>query len=126
MIPLLREALDRGEAYEDLSGKELRSFLGWRLFDLERYEDILDLLAEDGELEAEEDGLELKAWALYRLECYEKAIPVYLAHLKSVQENEDDEKEKASKAAQSHRLLGVCYYCTEKPEEGDRQKMTAI
>lgn len=126
LIPLLREALDRGETYENLSGKELRSFLGWRLFDLERYEDILDLLVEDGELEAEEDGLELKAWALYRLECYEKAIPVYLAHLKRVQENEDDEKEKASKAAQSHRLLGVCYYCTGRLDEGERETRTAI
>lgn len=126
LVPVLREALDKGESYEDLSGKELRSFLGWRLFDLERYEDILDLLAEDSELETEEDGLELKAWALYRLECYEKAIPVYLAHLKRVQENEDDEKEKASKAAQSHRLLGVCYYCTEKPDEGERETRTAI
>ena len=126
LVPELREALDKGEPYGELSGKELRSFLGWRLFDLERYEDILDLLAEDSELETEEDGLELKAWALYRLECYEKAIPVYQAHLKCVEENEDDEKEKASKAAQSHRLLGVCYYCTEKPEEGERETKTAI
>lgn len=126
LVPKLREALDKGEPYGELSGKELRTFLGWRLFDLERYEDILDLLAEDSELEAEEDGLELKAWALYRLECYEKAIPVYLAHLKSVQENEDDEKEKASKAAQSHRLLGVCYYCTGKLDEGERETRTAI
>ncbi|MDE6405377.1 MAG: tetratricopeptide repeat protein [Lachnospiraceae bacterium] len=126
LVPLLREALDRGEAYEDLSGKELRSFLGWRLFDLERYEDILTLLAEDSELETEEDGLELKAWALYRLERYGEAIPVYQAHLKSVQENGDDEKKRASKAAQSHRLLGVCYYCTEKPDEGERETKTAI
>ena len=126
LVPLLREALDKGEAYEELSGKELRSFLGWRLFDLERYEDILTLLAEDSELETEEDGLELKAWALYRLERYGEAIPVYQAHLKSVQENEDDEKKRASKAAQSHRLLGVCYYCTEKPDEGERETKTAI
>lgn len=126
LVPKLREALDKGEPYGERSGKELRTFLGWRLFDLERYEDILDLLAEDSELEAEEDGLELKAWALYRLECYEKAIPVYLAHLKCVQENEDDEKEKASKAAQSHRLLGVCYYCTGRLDEGERETRTAI
>lgn len=126
LVPKLREALDKGEPYGERSGKELRTFLGWRLFDLERYEDILNLLAEDSELEAEEDGLELKAWALYRLECYEKAIPVYLAHLKCVQENEDDEKEKASKAAQSHRPLGVCYYCTGRLDEGERETRTAI
>ena len=126
LVPILREALDKGEPHGELSGKELRSFLGWRLFDLERYEDILDLLAQDSELETEEDGLELKAWALYRLERYVEAIPVYQAHLKCVQENEDDEKEKASKAAQSHRLLGVCYYCTEKPDEGERETKTAI
>lgn len=126
LIPELREALDKGEAYGELSGKELRAFLGWRLFDLERYEDILDLIAQDGELEAEEDGLELKAWALYRLERYEEAIPVYQAHLKCVEQNGDDEKEKASKAAQSHRLLGVCYYCTKKPAEGERETKTAI
>lgn len=126
LVPELREALDKGEPHGELSGKELRSFLGWRLFDLERYEDILDLLAEDCELEAEEDGLELKAWALYRLERYGEAIPVYQAHLKCVEENEEDEKEKASKAAQSHRLLGVCYYCTEKPDEGERETKKAI
>lgn len=126
LVPELREALDKGEPHGDLSGKELRLFLGWRLFDLERYEDILALLAKDSELEAAEDGLELKAWSLYRLERYEEAIPVYQAHLKSVEENEDDEKEKASKAAQSHRLLGVCYYCTERPEEGERETKTAI
>lgn len=126
LVPELREALDKGEPHGELSGKELRSFLGWRLFDLERYEDILALLAEDGELETEEDGLELKAWSLYRLERYEEAIPVYQAHLKRVEENEDDEKEKASKSAQSHRLLGVCYYCIEKPEEGERETKTAI
>ena len=34
--------LDKGEPHGELSGKELRSFLGWRLFDLERYEDILE------------------------------------------------------------------------------------
>ena len=126
LVPELREALDKGEAYGELSGKELRAFLGWRLFDLERYEDILDLIAQDSELEAEEDGLELKARALYRLERYVEAIPVYQAHLKCVEENEDDGKEKASKAAQSHRLLGVCYYCTEKPDEGERETKTAI
>lgn len=126
LVPELREALDKGESHGELSGKELRSFLGWRLFDLERYEDILALLAEDRELETEEDGLELKAWALYRLERYEEAIPVYQAHLKCVQENADDEKEKASKGAQSHRLLGVCYYCTERPDEGERETKTAI
>ncbi len=43
-----------------------------------------------------------------------------------MEENEDDEKERASKAAQSHRLLGVCYYCTEKPDEGERETKTAI
>lgn len=126
LVPELREALDKGEPHGELSGKELRSFLGWRLFDLERYDDILTLLAEDSELETEEDGLELKAWALYRLERYGEAIPVYQAHLKCVEENEDDEKERASKAAQSHRLLGVCYYCTEKPDEGERETKTAI
>ncbi|MDE7359077.1 MAG: tetratricopeptide repeat protein, partial [Lachnospiraceae bacterium] len=126
LVPLLREALDKGEPYEDLAGKELRSFLGWRLFDLEQYDDILTLLAEDGELETEEDGLELKAWSLYRLERYEEAIPVYQAHLKCVEENGDDEEKRASKASQSHRLLGVCYFCTKRREEGERETKTAI
>ncbi len=126
LVPALRRALDQGEAYEDLSGKELRSFLGWRLFDLERYEDILALLSEDGELAGEEDGLELKAWSLYRMDRYEEAIPVYRAHLKCVEENGDDGKKKASKAAQSHRLLGVCYFCTGQPEEGERETKTSI
>lgn len=125
LVPILREALDRGESYEDLSGKELRTFLGWRLFDLERYEDILALLAGDGEPEAAE-GLELKAWSLYRLERYGEAIPVYQAHLKCIEEKEDDEVKKASKAAQDHRLLGICYFCTKNREEGERETRAAI
>lgn len=126
LVPILRNTLDEGGTYEELSGKELRSFLGWRLFDLERYEDILTLLSEDGELEAEEDGLELKAWSLYRLERYQEAIPVYQAHLKCVEKNADEAEKKASKASQSHRLLGVCYFCTDHPEEGERETKTAI
>lgn len=126
LVPMLREALDKGEAYEELSGKELRSFLGWRLFDLERYEDILTLLSEDSELEGEEDGLELKAWSLYRMERYEEAIPVYQAHLKCVEANEDEAEKRASKASQSHRLLGVCYFCTGRRDEGERETKTAI
>ena len=76
LVPALREALDKGAAYEELSDKELRTYLGWRLFDLEQYEDILTLLSEDSELEAAEEGLELKAWSLYRMDRYEEAIPV--------------------------------------------------
>lgn len=126
LVPLLREALDRGEPYEELSGKELRLFLGRRLFDLERFEDIFALLAEDSELEAEEDGLALKAWSLFRLERYEEAIPVYQAQLKCLEADEDDEDKKASKAAQSHRLLGVCYFCTDNREAGERETRAAI
>ncbi len=122
----LREALDKGEAYEDVAGKELRILLGWRLFDLERYEDVLSLLAEDGEIETEEDGLELKAWSFYRLERYEEAIPVYEAHLTCVNANKDDDEKKASKAAQSHRLLGVCLFALGKRKEGERETRTAI
>ncbi len=126
LVPALRDALDKGGAYEELSGRELRSYLGWRLFDLERYEDILTLLSEDSELETAEDGLELKAWSLYRMERYEEAIPVYQAHLKCVEENVEDEEKRTSKASQSHRLLGVCYFCTQRREEGERETQTAI
>lgn len=126
LVPRLREALDKGEAYEDVAGEELRTFLGWRLFDLERYEDILALLAEDEESASKEDGLELKAWSLYRLERYGEAVPVYQAHLKCVDANEDDGEKKASKAAQSHRLLGACLFALGKREEGERETRTAI
>lgn len=126
LVPRLREALDKGEAYEDVEGKELRTLLGWRLFDLERYEEILALLADDEEMESDEDGLELKAWSLYRLERYEEAVPVYQAHLKSVDISEEDEEKKASKAAQSHRLLGVCLFALDKREEGEQETRTAI
>ncbi len=119
LVPALREALDKGAAYEELSDKELRTYLGWRLFDLEQYEDILTLLSEDSELEAAEEGLELKAWSLYRMDRYEEAIPVYQAHLKCVEERVEDEEKRASKASQSHRLLGVCYFCTKRRRAGD-------
>ena len=126
LVPALREALDKGAAYEELSDKELRTYLGWRLFDLEQYEDILTLLSEDSELEAAEEGLELKAWSLYRMDRYEEAIPVYQAHLKCVEERVEDEEKRASKSSQSHRLLGVCYFCTKRREEGERETKTAI
>ncbi len=126
LIPRLREALDRGEAYEELSGKELRIFLGWRFFDLERYEDVLALLAQDEGLETDADGLELKAWSLYRLERYEEAVPVYQAHIKCVEADEEDGEKKASKVSQSHRLLGVCLFSAGKREEGERETRTAI
>lgn len=126
LIPRLREALDRGESYEDLSGKELRAYLGWRFFDRERYEDILALLEEDGVEQGEEDFLELRAWALYRMERYGEAIPVYRAHLERVAANGDDEEKRASKLAQSHRLLGVCLFASGDREEGERETRKAI
>lgn len=126
LVPVLREALDKGEAYRDLSGKELRAHLGWNLFDINRYEDVLALLAEDKEMELQEEGLELKAWSLYRLERYEEAIPVYEAHLKSVEAGGYDAEKKASKASQSHRLLGVCLFAVGEREEGERETRIAI
>ena len=127
LVPMLQEAVAEGKDFEDLSGKELTLYLGWCLFDLERYEDTLAFVEEHGEsLDGEEKYYELKAWTLYRLERYEEAIPVYQTHLKSVEASQGEEDKKASKAAQSHRLLGVCFYCLEQPEEGEKETRIAI
>lgn len=127
IVPLVQEAVAEGKDFEDFSGKELVFYLGWRLFDLERYEDILALLDEQGEgLDGDEDFCELKGWVLYRMERYEEAIPVYRAYLKSVEANQDEAEKKASKAAQGHRLLGICLFRTERREEGERETKTAI
>ena len=127
LVPMLQEAVAEGKDFEDLSGKELTLYLGWCLFDLERYEDTLVFVEEQREsLDGEEKYYELRAWTLYKLERYEEAIPVYQAHLKSVEESQDEEEKKASKAAQSHRLLGVCFYCMEQPEEGEKETRIAI
>lgn len=127
LIPMLQEAAEKGEDFEDLSGKKLLFYLGWSLFDLERYEEALAFLEERREsLEGEEKYYELKAWALYKLERYQEAVPVYQAHLRSVEENQDETEQKASKAAQSHRLLGVCFFCLEQREEGEKETRTAI
>lgn len=127
LVPMLQEAVAEGRDFEDLSGNKLTLYLGWRLFDLERYEETSALLNEhEDSLTGEEKYYELKAWTLYKMERYEEAIPVYRTHLKCVEDNQDEEEKKASKAAQSHRLLGVCFYSLEQREEGEKETRIAI
>ncbi|MDE7199834.1 MAG: tetratricopeptide repeat protein, partial [Lachnospiraceae bacterium] len=126
LVPLVQEAYDKGEGFEDLKEEEVPLFLGRRLYNMERFEEVLALLEKDPRLSTkEEDNLNLKTWTLYRLERYEEAIPVFWEYHKCLEEIADEE-ERTSKMAQVHRMLGSCYFCLENREEGERETRTAI
>ena len=126
ILPDLQAALSEGKGYEELSKEELVIYIGWRLFDLDRFEEALDLLDREGaDSEGEEDYCELKAWLLYRLKRYAEAVPCYQMHLEKVASDEDEER-RAAKSSQSHRCLSACFYELGKSEEGEREVRAAI
>lgn len=126
LVPLVQAAYDKGEGFEDLKEEEVPLFLGRRLYNMERFEEVLELLEKDPQLsKKEEDNLNLKTWTLYRLERYEEAIPVFREYLNCLEEISDKE-ERAAKMAQAHRILGVCYFDMGNREEGERETRTAI
>lgn len=126
LVPLVQAAYDKGEGFEDLGEEEVPLFLGRRLYNMERFEEVLKLLEKDPRLsKKEEDNLNLKTWTLYRLERYEEAVPVFQEYLQCLEEL-PDEKERASKMAQAHRILGACYFDMGNREEGERETRTSI
>lgn len=126
LVPLVQEAYDKGEGFEDLKEEEVPLFLGRRLYNMERFEEVLALLEKDPRLSAaEEDSLNLKTWTLYRLERYEEAVPVFREYLKCLEEISDAE-ERTAKMAQAHRILGVCFFDMGNREEGERETRTAL
>lgn len=127
LIPLLQEVLAAGAGYEDLSREETAIYLGWRFFNQDRNEDGLQLLEKEGMAAGqEEDFYELQAWLLYRMKRYEEAISVFRAHLEQVAANEDDEKKKRAKSAQSHRCMADCFYELGESEKGEKEAQAAI
>ncbi|MDE7246633.1 MAG: hypothetical protein K2N43_01960, partial [Lachnospiraceae bacterium] len=126
LVPLVQAAYDKGEGFEDLKAEEVPLFLGRRLYNMERFEEVLTLLEKDpGLSKKEEDSLNLKTWTLYRLERYEEAIPVFREYMKCLEEI-SDEKERVSKMAQAHRILGVCFFDMGNREEGEKETRTAL
>ncbi len=126
IIPELQAALSDGKEYEELSKTELVFYTGWRLFDLDRFEEALSLLDKEGaDLEGEKDYCELRAWLLYSMERYEEAVPYYQMYIEKVASNEDEEK-RAAESAQSHLCLSACFYELGKSEEGEKEARTAI
>ena len=55
LFPKLQEAYEEGRDYEDLSGDELLIYLGWCLFNLEKYEEVL-CLVENREISTDNEG----------------------------------------------------------------------
>lgn len=126
LVPLVQAAYDKGEGFEDLKEEEVPLFLGRRLYNMERFDEVLALMEKDPRLSTkEEDNLNLRTWTLYRLERYEEAVPVFREYLKCL-EAVSDEKERDSKMAQAHRILGVCYFDMDNREEGERETRAAI
>lgn len=126
LVPLVQAAYDKGEGFEDLKEEEVPLFLGRRLYNMERFEEVLELLEKDPRLsKKEEDNLNLKTWTLYRLGRYEEAVPVFQEYLGCLEEI-PDEKERTSKMAQAHRILGVCFFDMGNREAGERETRTAL
>lgn len=126
LVPLVQAAYDKGEGFEDLKEEEVPLFLGRRLYNMERFEEVLELLEKDPRLsKKEEDNLNLKTWTLYRLGRYEEAIPVFQEYLGCLEEI-PDEKERTPKMAQAHRILGVCFFDMGNRESGERETRTAL
>lgn len=126
LVPLVQAAYDKGEGFEDLKEEEVPLFLGRRLYNMERFEEVLELLEKDPRLsKKEEDNLNLKTWTLYRLGRYEEAVPVFQEYLECLEEI-PDEKERTSKMAQAHRILGVCFFDMGNREAGERETRTAL
>lgn len=126
LVPLVQAAYEKGEGFEELTKEEVPLFLGRRLYNMERFEEVMELLDKDPELLKKGEGsLNLKTWTLYRLDQYEEAVPVireYLACLKEI----EDEAERTVKMAQAHRMLGDCFFDMGNREEGERETRTAI
>lgn len=126
LVPLVQAAYEKGEGFEDLTAEELPLFLGRRLYNMERFEEVMELLEKDPILSKKEEGsLNLKTWTLYRLERYEEAVPVFREYLTCL-EGITDEAERTAKMAQAHRMLGVCLFDMGKREEGERETRTAM
>lgn len=126
LVPLVQAAYDKGEGFEDLSQEEVPLFLGRRLYNMEKFDEVLALLEKDPQLLKKEEGsLDLRAWALYRLERYQEAIPAFQEYLHCV-EALPEEPKRISQMAEAYHSLSVCFFETEKPEEGERESRKAI
>lgn len=76
LVPMVQEAYEKGEGFEDIEKEDISLFLGRSLYNMERFDEVMALLEKDPELSKKgEDALNLKTWTLYRLERYEEAIP---------------------------------------------------
>ncbi len=126
LAPLIRAAYDKGESFEDRAKEEVPLLLGRTLYNMERFEEVLELLDQDPELsKKEENNLNLRTWTLYRLERYEEAVPVFEEYLQCLEELPEGE-EKGAKKAQAHRILGICFFGMDDREAGERETRTAM
>lgn len=126
LVPLIQAAYEKGEGFEDLSREDVPLFLGRRLYNMNQFEEVLDLLDKDQQLLKKEEGnLDLRAWALYRLNRYQESIPAFREYLDCVEALPEDAK-RISQMAEAHHSLSVCFFETGKPEEGERESRKAI
>lgn len=76
LIPELQAAFAEGRDYEDLSGDKLVTCLGWCLFNLERYEEVIAFVAgKEVSADREESFYELQSWTLFRLKGMRRRCP---------------------------------------------------
>lgn len=127
LIPKLQAAFVEGRDYEELTGDKLVTCLGWCLFDLERYEEVIGLVAgKEVSADREESFYELQSWTLFRLKRYEEAMPLYRKYLEVVMSGGDEEDVKQAKAAQARWCLADCLYMLDRREEGEQEVRAAI
>ena len=125
LIPEFREKLARGEEDPHFPGEELKLELGWCLFQNERAEEAVEMLADDVPLEEQSYGYcNLYGRLLYQLDRYEEARPFLERWLEMIRELVDDgtaeTKRRISRHVNACHILSDCYFELGRQEDAER------
>lgn len=130
LIVQIKEALEKGESFHELSGQKLKLRLGWCLFQNEKLEE-----AEALEKEISDEGdnayeyCNLFSRVKYALEKYEESLPLLKRRLelteKATGDSEEEKKIRSRKGACCYMLAG-CYQALKQQEETENALHMAI
>lgn len=125
LIPEFREKLAHGEEDPHFPGEELKLELGWCLFQNERAEEAVEMLADDVPLEEQSYGYcNLYGRLLYQLDRYEEARPFLERWLEMIRELVDDgtaeTKRRISRHVNACHILSDCYFELGRQEDAER------
>lgn len=130
LIVEIREALEKGETYHELSGQKLWLRLGWCLFQNEKLEEA-EAIAENVDPAGEEEYeyCNLFSRIKYAMEKYEESLPLLKRRLelteKATTDSKEDEKIRSRKGACYYMLAG-CYQALKQQEETENFLHMAI